>query len=200
MSTKELLQYINTVQLATFISLPEYRKSTIYLDRKQRGLYWIWTNIPLEKLKTTIQEKEINEVKNRHVPIGELVSIRADLANICIIEEDRFRIVYNGIGGYPNDYKSSCLQQRINQELNCTNHKTGTLNFQNRKFKDNSGFEEENIAISYFNFDDIKHQEVLMKYSNQNKTWLNANFYNTYAKQLENLWRLQYGTPILCRQ
>lgn len=200
MTTKELLQYINTAQLATFNSLPEYRKSTIYLNRKQRGLYWIWTNIPLEQLKTTIQEKEVNEVKNRHVPIGELVTNRIGLSSVCTENKNGFMVVYNGIGGYPNDYKSFCLRQRINQELNCKNHKTGTLNFQNRKFKDNSGFNKENIAISYFNFDDIKHQEVLMKYVNQNKTWLNHNFYNTYAKQLENLWRLEFGTPILCRQ
>lgn len=197
MKTKDLLIYINNSQSKSLFSIDELKEK---LNTKQRGLYWIWTDLSSDTLAKVIQEKDTTYTKNRHVPIGQLVTDRAGLSNICEIKNNNYKIVYNGIGGYPTIYKSSSLRQRINQELNCNNKKTGTLNFLNRKFKDDTVIKKENIKISYFNFDDENHHEILKLYTKENAVWLNQQFYNTYAKKLESLWRLEFGTPILCRQ
>ena len=53
-------------------------------------------------------------------------------------------------------------------------------------------FSLENWAISYFDFDDEENKEIL-KVLNTKEPYLD------FAKELENLWRLEFGTPILCR-
>ncbi|WP_338357506.1 hypothetical protein [Yeosuana marina] len=53
-------------------------------------------------------------------------------------------------------------------------------------------FKLENWAIYYFDFDDEKNKSIL-------KILKTKDPYTDYAKDLENLWRLEFGTPILFR-
>ena len=46
--------------------------------------------------------------------------------------------------------------------------------------------------MSFFDFDNPENQELL-------KVLNTTNPYQEYAKDLEMIWRLEYGTPILCR-
>lgn len=174
---KTLIQQINNIQMQQLFTLKEMRT---HLKTKQRGLYWIWTNLTFEALKSTRKDQE-----NAEVPISKLVKQREQLATIANIQKDGFRVVYNGIGGYNNNSKGFGLRERINQEFVCNDHRTGTLNIAR-------GFDLENWRISFFNFDDkenIKEFEFLR----------NTNAYSEYAKDLETIWRLEYGFPILCR-
>ena len=185
-----LINEIFESQLKTFCRLDDFRKSSIEkLPTGHRGLYWIWTNLSFENLintKTNLLSKE--------VPISNLVKQRKDLNGICKVEKEGFTIVYNGIGGYIKNTDgirpSYGLRERILQEINCSNKRTGTLNIVNRSTME--GFEKR-WAISYFDFDDTENGEI---YKRIESIFDN---YPQNAKSLELLWRLQYGTPILSR-
>jgi hypothetical protein len=177
----EVLERINESQLKTFTELQVFRDTsyTKILPTRQRGLYWLWTDLDYESLETSTRQNI-----NAEVPISQLISQRKDLKMICGIKKDRFQVVYNGIGGYKTA-KSFGLRERINQEVIGNGPTVGTLNIlQNSDIK--------HWAVSYFNFDDSKNAEIIDLLDSQNP-------YLTHSKNLESLWRLQYGTPILCR-
>ena len=181
---KNLIQRINKIQKKQLYTLKEMRA---HLKTKQRGLYWIWTNLDFETLKSTRKDKleTIEKPKQREVPISKLVNQRAKLTSISTVQKNGFRIVYNGVGGYLTKTKGFGLRERINQEFKCNDHRTGTLNI-------TRGFDLDNWRVSFFNFDDkenIKQFDFLKEKDN----------YLKYAKDLETIWRLEYGFPILCR-
>lgn len=185
MKIKELLHYIHKEQKKTFTSVPHFRTHKT-LATKQRGLYWFWTNLPNSQLK-----KMHKKDKTREVPFSELVQSREGLKNICTEQLNDFTIVYNGIGGYLKT-NAFGLRERINQEIKCNDYRTGTLNLERRT-------NLEHWAVSYFNFDDPKHLETLMRFSLKDKDAMIQEFYKDYAKELEACWRLEFGIPILCR-
>jgi hypothetical protein len=143
-------------------------------------MYWFWTDLSFELLEETISLENTKEV-----PIGKLVKSRKELNCISKVSKDDFIVVYNGIGGYRTETKSFGLRERINQEISCNDYRTGTLNL-------NRMFSLENWAISYFDFDDEENKQLL-NILNTKEPYLD------FAKELENLWRLEFGTPILCR-
>lgn len=187
MDIKNLLNQIQEKQIETFQLVSEFKNidNPKYLPTKHRGLYWIWTNHSIENLQK-IQTK----LKTKEVPITELVSRRFELNNICNISLNGFRIVYNGIGGYKKEPPAFGLRERINQELNCSDKRTGTLNLLNR-FNDCNSMD--NWAISFFDFDNDNNQRILkaLKYE--------KNLYLEHSKNLEIDWRIEFGTPILTR-
>ena len=126
--------------------------------------------------------------ENNHVPISSLVSQRKGLANVCSILYKDYRIVYNGKGGYDKEPAAFGLRERINQEINCADSRTGTLNIQNRFHFNKEQTNLENWGVSYFDFDQESHKDILKGIS-----------YKEHSGILETLWRLEYGTPILSR-
>lgn len=176
---KSLINSIQNQQLRCFYTLKEFKESKP-LPTKHRGLYWLWTNLSFDELEQTIIKENTKEV-----PIGKLVKHRRELSCITDISKGDFKIVYNGIGGYLKEPASFGLRERINQEITCNDYRTGTLNLSRR-------FNPENWAVSFFDFDD-KDNHLLLSSLNTNQP------YKDYAKDLENLWRLEFGTPILCR-
>ncbi len=192
---KEILKQINDKQLSTFCTLKEFYKNKEHYNKlplKNRGLYWIWTKIPfpeLAQLQTRISTQE--------VPFQKLLNNRRDLEHVCKIEQNSFRLVYNGIGGYTKEPASFGLRERINQEIHCNDYRTGTLNILNRGNIGNSKIYLEDWGVSFFNFDSENNQGIISKLEVEKDAEKSA--YTLYAKELELLWRLQYGTPILCR-
>lgn len=181
---KELINQIHEQQLKTFCLLNQFYKNKEHytvLPRKHRGLYWLWTNVSFETLKKAAPRKNTQEV-----PIDKLVRYREKLNNTARVQKGDFKIVYNGIGGYKKTPASFGLRERINQEIHCNDYRTGTLNILNRDFK------PDNWAVSFFDFDNPMNYEIL-------KVLDSTNTYIEYAKDLEMIWRLEYGTPILCR-
>ena len=182
---KGLLEEVQKVQLDTIVSVAEFKGNagTTFLARKRRGLYWLWTSLTNEEL----QQISYNDKNIRHVPISKLIAQRKELKHICKVTLKDYRIVYNGIGGYRTLSKSFGLRERILQEITCNDARTGTLNI-------SSGCEDLNKwAVSFFDFDDDHNKAILKSLNSDNP-------YIEYATILENLWRLEYGTPILCRQ
>jgi hypothetical protein len=187
MDFKNILVEIQNRQLKTFCSVKDFRDKKLIqnLPTKHRGLYWIWSNLSFDNLQTITTRPDTMEV-----PISQLVKQRQDLQNINKIMVDGFRIVYNGIGGYEKETAAFGLRERINQELNCNDFRTGTLNLLNR-FNDSNSID--NWAISYFDFDDHDNLEIV------NQLSFNRNPYLDNAKTLEINWRIEFGTPILTR-
>ena len=183
MNFKDILIQIQNNQVETFCLVPDLlaKNGTKLLARKRRGLYWIWTRLTIEELKNTA-----TRVNTMEVPIAKLVNQRAGLNNICSIVKNDFRIVYNGIGGYKGNNPSFGLRERILQELNCMDHRTGTLNIKNRNFNN------ADWAVSFFDFDDPINLGIIKKLKSENP-------YTEFANDLETLWRLEFGHPILCR-
>ena len=180
---KDILNRIQEEQIKSFITLDKFHKVKEHyevLPPRRRGLYWLWTNLSFQILLEIKKKPGTQEV-----PIGKLIAQRSKLNNIATIEKDNFRIVYNGIGGYNKIPATFGLRERINQEIHCNDYRTGTLNIVNR------GMEAKNWAVSFFDLDNPKNAEIV----NDLKTY---DPYQ-YAKDLEMLWRLEYGTPILCR-
>ncbi|KZS39738.1 hypothetical protein AWE51_08795 [Aquimarina aggregata] len=183
MDFKTIVHNINTRQIETFSTVQEFRSKTgiSILSRKHRGLYWLWTNLDFSTLK-----KCTTKPNTKEVPIASLVSNRDGLKNICDLKKGKFRVVYNGIGGYHKTPPSFGLRERINQELYCNDPRTGTLNILNRDFK------PEHWAVSFFDFDDPYNTEIVNVLKSENP-------YIAFAKELETVWRLEFGMPILCR-
>ncbi len=185
---KEILYKIQEKQVDSFQLIKDFRENKKHtLQTKQRGLYWIWSDLEFKDLKNI---KKGNPENWREVPIAELVSRRENLKGICNISLDnKFRIVYNGIGGYHKRPANFGLRERINQEINCNSRGLGTLNLLNR-------FPEskiDNWGVSYFNFDDEQNLEIL-------KNIASKDLYPQFAKIIETDWRIEFGTPILTRQ
>lgn len=188
MDYKNILTEIQNRQLTTFCNVSTFRDKTHIqnLPTKHRGLYWIWTNLSFEDLLKITTRPDTMEI-----PISQLVSQRIDLKNTNKISKNGFKIVYNGIGGYQKEPAAFGLRERINQELNCSNKRTGTLNLLNRL---NTKFNKiDNWAISYFDFDSQDNLDIV------NRLTFNRNHYLDNAKSIETNWRIEYGTPILTR-
>lgn len=188
---KSILKIIQERQLTTFCSISTFkdRKHSQYLPTKHRGLYWIWTSLSFDSLQDIKTRPETNEV-----PISQLICQRYNLENINKISLNGFTVIYNGIGGYRTEPATFGLRERINQELRCTNSRTGTLNLLNREIN-NSKISIDHWAITYFDFDDQDNSEVLRPLLSP----INHNHYLEFAKDLETNWRIEYGTPILIR-
>lgn len=184
MNFKVILQHIESRQKETFCPLPKFLENgTDILPVKSRGLYWLWTKLDFDILANCLDTKD----HKGEVPIKQLIERRKDLNLICKIKKENFTVVYNGIGGYKVHTKSYGLRGRILQELNARNIKTGSLNLMNR------GFRPEDWAVSFFDFDAPENREIIALLKSEN-------CYSDYAADLEMLWRLEYGHPILCRQ
>ena len=181
MNYKNIIQEIQNIQMETFCSLDTFLShGTTLLPKHKRGLYWIWSSLGFEELKMAINNHQ------REVPILKLVEQRLALNYTCQMENNGFKVMYNGIGGYKTNPKSFGLRERILQEINSNDHRTGSLNIRNRYSN------HEQWAISFFNFDD-ENNKSKFDFLNQTDAYIN------HASDLEKLWRIEYGHPILCR-
>jgi hypothetical protein len=193
MSIKSIIEKIDATQRKTLVDLKDFRargkgKGTDILPSRSRGLYWLWCKTPLEQLKETKSKG------GAHVPIEKLLHNRNGLDHICREKVEGFQVLYNGMGGYSEWRKGSTygLRGRINQEVISNNTKTGTINIAGLDLDLNDW------KVSFFNFDDSENYKLLKELpgaSNMNE----ATVYKEYANELEMLWRMHYGTPILCR-
>jgi hypothetical protein len=181
MDYKSVLQQIQQRQLETFCTLEKFlREGTFLLPRRKRGLYWLWTRLDYDLLSLA------RDNHKSEVPFIKLIAQRSKLNYLSTIEHDGYKIIYNGIGGYKTNPPKFGLRERILQELNSMDHRTGTLNILNRF--DN----KEDWGISFFDFDNEKNK-LIFNFLNNDDAYLK------YASDIEKLWRLEFGHPILCR-
>jgi len=139
---------------------------------RQCGLYWVYTSHSEEELRAALP------APNRGaVPVAVLAQHRNSLANICKREVDGFRLVYNGIGGLGKKGTGG-LRERVLQECK-GGEGTGTLGICNTSLSDLSRW-----RFSYVLWRELNHLEPLS--------------YPEDARNIETMWRLHYGWPILC--
>jgi|GEM_PF-5754662 len=191
MNTASFMQSINYVdtinkihrkQLDKFYKLDEFNINA--LKPKQRGLYWIWSSLSNEELSKALHIKG-----SKHIDISKMIIQRDGFNHICKIQHPtnpEFRIIYNGIGGYKKTTKNnSGLRERILQEFNATGKNTGTLSIKSTEL------DLAKFAVTFFNFDENNNTNEL--------PFLNGvDAYLKYSSDMEKLWRLQFGIPILC--
>ena len=181
MDYKHILEQIQEQQLTTFCTLDRFlSEGTSILPTRRRGLYWIWTRLD-DTLLSLARDNHRSEV-----PIIKLILQRSTLKHICQVKQSGYKIIYNGIGGYKSVPASFGLRERIRQELNSMDHRTGSLNLMKR-FDD-----QKEWAVSFFDFDDEKNKEIFDFLKEDDA-------YIKYASDLEKLWRLEFGHPIFCR-
>ena len=186
MNYKELIHKIHNRQLDDFYPLENILKDTKILPKNRGGLYWLWTKLDYDELVNVCDENDNKNEINRKVPLSKLISQRKELSHICSIEKNSYKIVYNGIGGYKTNPKSFGLRERILQEYNSKDNRTGSLDLKKYNFSINDW------AVSFFDFDDDSNKEYFDFLKDENA-------YLKYASDLEKLWRLEFGHPILCR-
>lgn len=123
----------------------------------------------------------LEDVKNSNpskhekaIKINFLAKLHEDLPNICKIENEKFQLVYNGIAG-PRTEKGKGVRERLLQHFGNGSANTGC------------------IAIGSTNLNKLKK----WKFSYAELT---KNEYEKYSKDLERIWRLKYGWPLLCRR
>lgn len=193
MNLKAIIEKIDKLQRENLVSLNDFRgrgkgKGTEILPSRSRGLYWLWCKTPLEQLKQT------GHSGGAHVPIKKLLHNRNGLDHICKVKDGQYRVLYNGMGGYAKWKKGSVygLRGRINQEVICNNTKTGTINIAGLNLDLNDW------KVSFFDFDYPENYRLLKELP-EAAQWDAEKIYKEYANELEVLWRMHYGTPILCR-
>lgn len=141
------------------------------------GLYWLYTSFTLNDL--------INSTKapfESAIDMPGLANDRQSLAHICNINDQGFRIVYNGIGGVGNKGTGG-LKERILQEFS-GGRGTGSLAIKKSSLSDLSRW---------------KYSYVILQGNNCSALDIDLP-YSTWAEKLENAWRLEFGWPILCKQ
>lgn len=193
MSIKEIIEEIDKSQRKTLVNLKDFRglgkgKGTDILPSRSRGLYWLWCKTPLDQLIKT------DHKGGAHVPIKKLLHNRYGLDNICKEKDGPYRLLYNGMGGYFTWKKGGYygLRGRINQEVISNNTKTGSINIAGLELDLNDW------KVSFFDFDDPNNHYILKELPEMAKSDI-MEIYKEFANELETLWRMHYGTPILCR-
>jgi hypothetical protein len=139
---------------------------------KVDGLYWLYTSYTNAELSSAVPSQKRNSV-----PINTIAARRENLGMICSRRVDSFRVVYNGIGGVgPKGHGG--LRERILQEFR-GGEGTGSLAICDTSLSDLTRW-----RYSYVLWSEIEHAETIK--------------YLPLGEQLETMWRLHFGWPILC--
>ncbi|WP_421301480.1 GIY-YIG nuclease family protein [Aeromonas veronii] len=139
------------------------------------GFYWIYTSYSMEELK---QAKPGSN--NSSIDISKLAKLHCGLKNIHNELQDDFSVVYNGIAS-----KSTGLKERLHQHINGYEG-TGSLSILKSSLDDLTKW-----RISYVIIDDNG--------KNSYDDCIEINYDND-AHDLERMWRLHYGWPLLCQK
>ena len=137
---------------------------------KVSGFYWIYTSYTLDELEGCTASPLAKAV---NIPL--MAKLHNGLGNVCDIEEDGFRLVYNGIAR-----ASMGIRERLGQHFNGGDG-TGSLHIKHSSLNDLSRW-----RVSYV--------------STSSKNLIAADVESDYvhAKHVERIWRLVHGWPLLC--
>lgn len=170
-----LLPQIEHFRQERFLKISRNQRNHLAIEssppKKTAGFYWIYTNYSQFDL-----EQQQGPACNNAVNIGKLAHLHCDLANICNIRTGEFRIVYNGIAGV-----GTGIRERLGQHFN-GGKGTGSLAILRTVLSDLSRW-----RVSYATLEETE----ILPHENR------ANF-DEVAKDVERMWRLNYGWPILC--
>lgn len=138
------------------------------------GLYWIYTDYTDDELKDSCPSP-----KRGSINFSDLVKINSKISVLCKVKINKFRLVYNGIGGV-GQKNSGGLRERILEEFR-GGEGTGSL------------------AICGSSLSDLSHWRV--SYVLWSEIHFPKNYsYKPFCTAIEGLWRLHYGWPLLCKK
>ncbi|MFC3461514.1 hypothetical protein [Massilia haematophila] len=177
----DILNEIDNLRTTRFLPISTNAKGYPVINEPLNacaGLYFLYTSYSIDELCT------IAELPGASVPIARLTQAHHLLPNVCQIEQDGFRLVYNGIGGYAGG--SYGLRRRILQEISAPDIRTGSLRIMQSAVND--------LARWRFSYVTL-HSEMQKSAADFGPEWGFAE----HAKSLERCWRLAHGWPLLCR-
>jgi hypothetical protein len=135
-------------------------------------MYWIYTDYKVNELKAC--ETSDN---SGAIPIARLAKMHEGLPHVSTLSIRGFQLVYSGIAG-----PALGLRGRIHQHFN-GGQGTGCLSILKSTLCDLDRWRLSFVAFGALAGDE---HDVQVDYSTQ-------------AKDLERMWRLTYGWPLLCR-
>ena len=177
---QEVIEIIEGIQRQRISEISTFSNGNTKIDgppKRCAGLYFIYTSYSLDELINSGAPPTLNAV-----PIASLARKREGLNLVLQPEDDDFRLVYNGVGGFKGgDYD---LRARILQEIKSSHEKTGSLCIRQTEIDDLSKWKYSYIILPSSNSDieaDVEDE------------WS----YEDHALNIEQSWRLHYGWPIL---
>jgi hypothetical protein len=140
---------------------------------KQSGLYWIYSSYAEQDFLESVHDED----KTGSMDFARAVRRHAGLSHVCTVNQDGFRLVYNGIGG-TGPKNGGGLRERILGEIN-GGHGTGSLAIKHNSLND----------LSRWKFSYVLWEEIRLPADCT---------YPNFAEALEVQWRLHFGWPLLC--
>lgn len=177
----EIVNRIEEMRAGRFLEIRESNKGSTLIDAPPRGcagIYFLYTSYSLAELEA------VPALPGRAVPIAKLANAHRRLRHTCVLEQEGFRLVYNGKGGFNEG--SYDLRARILQEISSNDHRTGSLCIRQSTVNDLSKW-----RFSYVTLDCAAQRAA----SDFGPDWC----YDKHATELERCWRLAHGWPLLCR-
>jgi hypothetical protein len=177
---RDPIQTIDLKRQSRLLRISARTPNSISLEDAPRGeavLYFLYTSYSDEELanaKSPIHEAD--------VPIGALARARRNQANVCKVEQDGFRIVYNGGGIVSAAYG---MEARIKQQFNA-HPRTGSLFTRDSTVGDLDRWRYSFVTLPLTD----RHPPADLE-----PEWS----YEQHGRQLERYWRIEHGWPMLCR-
>ncbi|MCG7500212.1 hypothetical protein MHO82_25525 [Vibrio sp. Of7-15] len=178
--SSELIDRIESIRASRLSSIRRNKYGNLELSNppltNSSGMYWIYTNYDIDLMKKSSCTSDKGAIN-----IANLTSQHDGLPDVCTISHDsgtdgEFRLVYNGIAG-----KSLGVRGRIHQHFN-GGKGTGCLSILKSSMCDLDRW-----RVSYVTFE-----------HKTSPTDINVS-YSDEAKNLERIWRLKFGWPLLCK-
>lgn len=173
---REAIEATHQLQLTRLREISLSEKGRLNFENgpntKSNGLYWIYSSYTDEELS---ESKPCEKAGS--IDFSAMITRHHALNNVCKIEADGFRLVYNGIGGVgPKGHGG--LRERILEEFRGGNG-TGSLAICGSSLNDLVRWRVSHVLWSEIPF--ATSQE-----------------YRLFSEGFERLWRIHYGWPVLC--
>jgi hypothetical protein len=177
----DIVDSIDEKRVARFLPIQVKPHGHTEIDGPQKGcagIYFFYTSYSDDELAS------VPALPGRAVPIGKLTKAHRRLPYSCSLEQEGFRLVYNGIGGFNGG--SYDLRTRILQEISSTDERTGSLCIRQSTVDDLSKWRFSYVTL---------YSEKQKSKSDFGAEWS----FEDHAIDLERCWRLVHGWPLLCR-
>lgn len=171
---RDLLPRVEQVRSSRLLRVFRNTSNDLQLEgappSKVSGFYWIYTNYSLEELKDCTPSPLAGAINIRL-----LAQLHSGLGKVCDIQDQGYRLVYNGIAN-----KSTGIRERLGQHFNGWNQ-TGSLHIKHTSLHD----------LSRWRFSYASTSGNVITAAD-----VDSDF--THAKNVERIWRLEHGWPLLC--
>lgn len=182
--SRAYLEQVEEIRSSRFFSVSRKnnKKAHFQIDNSQLstksvGLYWIYTSYSINDLKECKFNFEEDKFNKSAVKIAELAKMHEGLSFIHKEKRDGFILVYNGIADMGTE-----LKKRIHKHFN-GGKGDGCLSIRQSSVNDLTRWRVSYVTLQ----DNDEDADISCKYDD-------------HAENIERMWRLQYGWPLLCKK